>query len=70
MCVSELKPLMVKAFAAVKGLVGNFCFASKTDSFPGRDISVTKWYREELVIRTGYSDTAREISPLPEVMVA
>ena len=51
MCVLELKPLLVKAFAAVKGLVGAFCFDSKTELFPGRVISVTKWYREEFVIR-------------------
>ena len=35
MCVLELEPLMVKAFAAVKGLVGTFCFDSKTEFFSG-----------------------------------
>ena len=40
MCVLELKPLLVKAFAAVKGLVGTFCFDSKTELFPGGAILV------------------------------
>ena len=53
MCVLELEPLVVKAFAAVKGLVGAFCFDSKTELFPGGVISVTEWYGEEFVIRVG-----------------
>ena len=53
MCVLEFKPLMVEVFTAVKGFVGAICFDGKTESFPGRAISVTKWYREELVIRVG-----------------
>ena len=53
MCVSELKTLVVKGFAALKGLVGTFCFDSKTEFFPSGVISVTKWYREEFVIRVG-----------------
>ena len=53
MCVSELKPLLVKAFAAVKGLVGVFYFDSKIEFFPSRVILVTEWYGEEFVIRVG-----------------
>ena len=53
MCVSEFKPLVIEVFTAVKGLVGAICFDSKTESFPGRVILVTKWYREEFVIRVG-----------------
>ena len=53
MCVLELEPLVVKAFAAVEGLVGAFCFDSKTEFFPSHTISVAEWYREEFVIRIG-----------------
>ena len=53
MCVLELKLLVVKAFAAVKGLVGIFYSDSKTELFPGGMILVTKWYGEEFVIRIG-----------------
>ena len=39
--------------SAVKSFVGAICFNSKMESFPGGVIPVTKWYREELVIRVG-----------------
>ena len=53
MCVLESILLVVEVFAAVEGFGGAICFNSKTESFPGGTILVTKWYREELVIRVG-----------------
>ena len=53
MSVSEFKSLMVEVFTVVKGFVGAIHFDSKTKGFPGGMILITKWYREELVIRVG-----------------
>ena len=46
-------PLIIYFFATVEGFVWAVCSDCNTELFPGRAVRVSKWYREELMVRIG-----------------
>ena len=66
----EQVPLVVNFLATVEGFVWTVGFDSDAELFPGGAVLVSKWYREELVVRIGIFGQGSRNHLLPEAVVA